>query len=104
MRGDFVTMTKTNEVPVLELKRLLHSLKDSRPDICVRFRLMGEMWQSNHMRIIDIDERGVALNDEAANKLVFIRDLSHVMQFELDRAFQQYQPHYHYSVSPEIVS
>jgi len=66
---------------------------------------MGEMWQTNHMRIVEIDNNGVvALNDETANKLIFVRDLTHVMQFELDRAFQQYQPHYHYSVSPELVS
>lgn len=94
-------MIKYNDaVPVLALKRLLYDLKDGRPDICVRFRLIGEMWQTNHSRIIQLTEKGVALNDEISNKLIFVRDLAHVMQFELDHAFQQYQPHFHYSVNP----
>jgi hypothetical protein len=96
-----VIETKNNEVTVLELRRLLHSLKDLRPDICIRFRLMGEMWQNNHMRVLQPSEKGVALNDERTNQLVFIRDLNMVMQFEIDRTFQQYQPHFHYSVNPE---
>jgi hypothetical protein len=32
------------------------------------------------------------------NKLIFIQELKDVMQFELDQAFQQYQPHFHYPV------
>lgn len=96
-------MTKGNQIPVLELRRLLFELKDLRPDICVRFRLMGEMWQTSHMRVIKLTESGVALNDERSNKLIFIQDLTKVMQFELDNAFQQYQPHCHYTVDPVLV-
>jgi hypothetical protein len=85
-------------VSVTEFKRLLFSLRDLRPDICVRFRILGEMWQTNHMRVIALTENGVVLNDEKGNKLIFIQDLNKVIQFELDHAFQQYQPHFHYTV------
>lgn len=96
-------MTKTNQVPVLALKRLLHELKDLRPDIRVRFRLIGEMWQTNHLTILSLTEKGVVLNDERLNKLIFVQDLSNIMQFELDHSFQEYQPHFHYNVGPELV-
>lgn len=93
-------MTKNNVVSVLQLRRLLHALIDSRPDICIRFRLIGEMWQTNHLRVIQMRENGVVLNDEGSTKMIFIQNLNNVMQFELDRAFQQYEPHFHYNVEP----
>jgi hypothetical protein len=93
-----VLTTKNNPVSVLELRRLLHELKDLRPDICVRFRMLGEMWQTNHVRVVQLTEKGVALNDERVNKLLFIQDLKDIVQFELDQAFQQYQPHFHYPI------
>jgi hypothetical protein len=88
---------------VLELRRLLYALKESRPDIFFRFRLMGEMWQPNFMGVLLFTENGVALNDTQTNKVHFISDLNNVMQFEIDQAFQQYQPHFHYSIDPAPV-
>lgn len=92
-------MTKSTEISVLELRRLLHQIKDLRPDVCVRVRLMGELWQNNHLRIIKLTETGVILNDETVNKLIIIRNLKTVMQLELEYAFQQYQPNFHYSIT-----
>lgn len=103
MRGDYVIMTKNNQVPVLQLKRLLYELKDLRPDICVRFRLIGEMWQVSFHRIISLTEKGVVLNNEKDNKLIFIQDLSNVMQFEIDHSFREFEPHFHYSITLELV-
>jgi hypothetical protein len=88
---------------VLELRRLLYALKESRPDIYFRFRLMGEMWQPNFMGVLLFTETGVALNDRQTSKVHFISDLNNVMQFEIDQAFQQYQPHFHYSTDPAAV-
>jgi hypothetical protein len=102
MLSDYI-MIKTDLVPVLELRRLLFELKDLRPDICIRFRFIGEMWQNNHYRVLKLTEKGVVLNDERANKLQFVQDLNKVIQFELDQAFQKFQPHYHYSVDPLMV-
>jgi hypothetical protein len=85
---------------VLELKRLLVDLKEKRPDICVRYRLLGEMWVMNSMRVIKITDKGVMLNDEQNNKLINLPDLSSVMQFEIDAPFQGFHPHFHYNVRP----
>lgn len=92
-------MAEMAEATVLELKRLLIDLRDKRPDICVRFRLLGEMWFQHFMRIIVIHEKGVILNNEVSNKFVRVRDLSLVMQFEIDRPFQNFRPYYHYRVN-----
>lgn len=86
------------KVAVLALRRLLVELKEHRPDICIRYRLMGQMWAQNFMRVIEVPERGVLLYDEHANKHISIADLSKIMQFELDKSFQTYQPHNHYDV------
>ena len=91
-------MTKTL-ISVLELKQLLIELRDKRSNICFRYRPLGEMWKQNFMSILDVTEKSVVLNDEISNKLIFL-DLSVVMQFEIDAAFQNYQPHFHYEVTP----
>src|SRR5438045_3003747 len=89
-----------NLISVLELKRLLIDLKDKRPDICIRFRLLGEMWLINFMRIVLVSEKGVVLSDDTTNDLFTIPDLSNIMQFEIDNRFQNFQPHFHYEVKP----
>ena len=92
-------MAEIAYVSVLELKRLLIELSDKRPDICIRFRLLGEMWFPHFMRIIIVTEGGVLLNNEVSNKLVRVYDLGNVMQFEIDRTFQNFKPHNHYSIN-----
>jgi hypothetical protein len=89
-----------NLISVLELKRLLVDLKEKRPDICVRYRLLGEMWVTNSMRVVHVTEKGVILNDESKNRMATLPDLSSIMQFEIDAPFQGFQPHYHYDVMP----
>jgi hypothetical protein len=96
-------MSKTNTVPVLEFRRLLYELKDLRPDICVRLRLLGEMWQISHCRVVQLTEKGAVLNDESVNRLLLVTDLSNVIQFELDHNFQNFQAHFHYNVDPILV-
>jgi hypothetical protein len=85
-------------ISILELKRLAIELKEKQPDICFRYRLMGEMWHPNFLKIIKVHGDGITLDDEVANKLIFINDLSTIMQFELDGRFQSFQPHFHYEV------
>lgn len=72
---------------------------EKRPDICIRFRLLGELWSLNFLRVIRITERGVILLDETLG-LVSVSDLSFIMQFEIDKRFQAFQPYYHYEVAP----
>ena len=88
----------TKKVAVLELRRLLVELKEHRPDICIRYRLIGQMWAQNFLRVIQISDPGVLLSDETSNKLVTIPDISQIIQFELDKPFQFYQPYFHFEV------
>lgn len=97
-------MSGKSQIPILEFKKLLHQLNDLRPDIRIRVRLMGEMWQTHHHRVLQVTEKGVALHDDATKRLVMIADLGQVMQFEIDQSFQQFEPHFHYSVDPALVS
>jgi hypothetical protein len=89
-----------NLISVLELRRLLVDLREKRPDICVRYRLLGEMWMARAMRIVRVTEKGVILNEEAGNRLETVYDLASIMQFEIDAPFQGFQPHFHYEVKP----
>jgi hypothetical protein len=86
------------QVAVLELRRLLYELKDQRPDICVRFRLLGDMWQTSFHHVMSLTERGVILANENKNETIAIMDLREVVQFELDARYQNYHPHNHYAV------
>ncbi|HEY0653241.1 MAG TPA: hypothetical protein VGD65_08930 [Chryseosolibacter sp.] len=98
--ADIILENTKNLISVLELKRLLVDLKEKRPDICVRYRLLGEMWVVNAMRVLAVTEKGAMLNDENNNRLINLPDLSVIMQFEIDAPFMGFQPHFHYNVRP----
>lgn len=97
-RSNTYPMNSGNQVVVLELKRLLFDIVDSRAEVSIRFRLIGEMWQTNHHRIVAMMGPGVVLENDADATPIILSDISSVMQFELDRRFRQYQPHCHYTV------
>lgn len=87
-------------ISVIELKNLLTQLHVSRPDICVRYRMLGEMWGVNFMSVFHITDTALLLNDEVNHRLVAINDLSNIMQFEIDKPFNGFQPYFHYEVQP----
>ena len=88
------------QISTMELIQLVQDLADSRQDICIRFRLIGEMWQTSHARVLTVREKAVTLNVETMNQVIIIPDIGKVMQFELDKPFKNYQPHFHYAVIP----
>lgn len=88
-----------NLISVLELRRLLYTIIDNRLDTCFRYRLLGEMWQPNFLRVVEVSEKGVLLNDEIANTFKCLPDLSQIMQFEIDVAVHNFLPHNHYDVA-----
>jgi CO dehydrogenase/acetyl-CoA synthase epsilon subunit len=90
---------KKQTLSALELKQILFDIKDNGPQICVRFRLLGEMWQNNMVKVVNITESRILVNDEIKNKLIAI-DLNRVMQFELDHKFKGLDPHFHYDITP----
>lgn len=93
-----VTMNKTL-ISVLELRRLMVDLSEKRPDICIRFRLLGELWTVNFLKVVRVSDKGVVLFDDA-HGLVSVSDLNFIMQVEIDKPFQGFQPYYHYEVTP----
>lgn len=95
-----VTMNKTL-ISVLELRRLMVDLVEKRPDICIRFRLLGELWTVNFLRIVRVSQKGAVLFDETKG-LVSVSDLNFIMQVEIDKPFQGFQPYYHYEVTPVV--
>jgi hypothetical protein len=93
-------MEDRKTVSTLELIRLLHELKDYGTGICFRFRLIGEMWYPNFTQVVFVHDSKVLVFDDSINKNIFVRDISNIMQFELDKRFQNYQPYFHYDVQP----
>jgi hypothetical protein len=87
-----------NLISVSELKQLLLHLRHERPDICMRYRLLGEMWGVNFMNVKHVTPKSVLLTNLPNNSFVLISDISMIMQFELDNSFQGFQPHFHYNV------
>jgi hypothetical protein len=93
-------MTKdSKDISISELKRLLYELHDKHAYTCIRFRLLGEMWQKNFLRIFSINDDTVIFSDETSGRLLKVTDLMSIMQFELDHNFQQFIAYYHYAVS-----
>jgi hypothetical protein len=93
-----MSVVHKKELSVLELKRLLFDLHDQRPDIYIRFRLMGEMWMQECSKVASVMNNGVLLASGNANKFIFIPSLKNVMQFELECNFQNYEAFFHYDV------
>lgn len=87
-------------ISVADFKNLLSELKEKRPDICIRYRVLGEMWGHHFMSILFVSRKGAVLSDEITRRLVSISDLSNVMQFEIDKPFNGFQPYFHYEIQP----
>jgi hypothetical protein len=92
----------SSEIQQLELRRLLYELVDKRPDICIRFRFIGEMWQSEFWRVVALTKNGVVLFNAAGNRINIVKDLRKVVQFEIDSRYQHFHPHDHYSIPSSI--
>jgi hypothetical protein len=93
-----------NLISVEDFKILLNELKMSRPDICIRYRMLGELWAHNFTSVISVIEKSILLRDETRNALISITDISNIMQFELDKPFHGYEPYFHYEVKPFITA
>jgi hypothetical protein len=97
-----MVMKEKTLVSLLELRRLAIEIKEHNPNICIRYRLLGSMWKPNFVRIINVSESRMMVNDEIENKLISL-DMGDIMQFELDSKFQNFEPYFHYEVSPFTV-
>ena len=63
---------------------MLVTISETRGTIRFRYRIVGEMWYQNFVRVLKVTEQGIILNDEIKNRLYSLPDLSSIIQFELD--------------------
>jgi hypothetical protein len=93
-------MTKSaTEITVIELAQLFTSIRNSPSDIRIRVRLIGELWQKVFMKVEIINDGSIILSDPRTNTILPLDDIQSVIQFELDKPFQHYQPQLHYTVT-----
>lgn len=83
---------------ILELRRLLIELKEKRPDICIRYRLIGEMWMDNFTKIRSVIGNSLFVEYERIGMMIHVPNIGNIIQFEIDQNFQQYAAHFHYEV------
>jgi hypothetical protein len=57
------------------------------------------MWQQDFLRVSSINDVEVIFSNETTGKLLKVKDLATVMQFELDHNFHQFLAYFHYDVS-----
>lgn len=95
-----ILKTEKTLISVLELKRLLVELRDKGQQVCFRYRLLGEMWVPNFMRVIQVADSNALFVDDQKNIVLAVSDIANIMQFELDHRFQNFHPHFHYNVHP----
>lgn len=94
-----VLASGNDSISVLQLKRLLHELKDSNSTTLIRPRLLGQMWHPGFLKIFLVTENGAVFLDPLTNKTEIIPNLADIVQFELDSRYQVYHPYFHYKIS-----
>ena len=88
-------------VSVNELKRLLFTIFEGSQPINIRYRLLGQLWHPNFLRIVKMtNDSGAVFYDSSRNTLLSLADLSAIIQFELDCPLHSFQPNFHYQVTP----
>jgi hypothetical protein len=91
-------MKNRKRISLTEFNRLLHDIRDRRPDVCIRVRLLGQMWSESFFSIKRFEDDSVLLLDSQQKKYLRIAKTSDVMQFELECSFFGFQAYYHYEV------
>jgi hypothetical protein len=86
------------KVSLTELKRLFYDIRDRRPDVRIRLRVLGKMWNEAFCSIDSIKEDGITLVDTHHSKYIHLNQLSDVVQFELECPFFGYHAFYHYEI------
>lgn len=80
-----------------EIRWLLVEMKDSKPEIRVKFRLSTGGWQPAFYKLTHVDEMNVVYIDERRNQMRSV-PLSDIAQFTIDKMFRKMQPYVFYDV------
>lgn len=87
---------------VSELRTLLHSLTQYAPDVSIRYRMKGDLWYPNFLKIVNCDEgKPVLLRDDKRNKLIVLSDVVSISEFELSGRFYHFDANERYHVLEE---
>jgi hypothetical protein len=90
-----------SKISIVELKGLLVLLAENVHTVAFRYRLVGQMWQPDFMRVIHATDKGILLKNEKKNIMISLPNLSMIMQFELDGSIHSFAPNFHYDVVPD---
>lgn len=94
------SVKKDNAISTAEFRRLLLDIGEKRPGVCLRYRLLGELWARDFLSVAALTQSGLLLKDISGTRLTVISNLSDIIQFEIDEPFQGYRPYNHYEVRP----
>jgi hypothetical protein len=89
-------------IPVPQFQQLLSQLHSTRPDICIRYRLIGEMWSSRFLSVYHVSNKGALFLDPSSNRIFSVAEFGNIMQFEIDKSFAGLQPYFHYEINPLV--
>lgn len=87
------------KISLLEFKRLLSDIRNRRPDVRVRVRLLGKMWAEQFCAVDFLNDNQVVLFDQREDEYHYINNINDVAQFELECPFFGYDAFYHYDLS-----
>jgi hypothetical protein len=88
----------SRKVSQIEFKRLLCDIRDRRPDVRVRVRLIGKMWSEHFCSVDFINENQVVLFSQPDGLYQYINNIGDIINFELECSFFGFRAFYHYEV------
>ena len=90
--------TSKEIISLLELKLLAASIIHQKASIRIKCLMEGGAWTSQFLSILMVTDRGLVLNDETTDKIKSISFMDHVVQFAIDRPFDNYHSDLAYPV------
>ena len=91
--------TSNENISPLELKLLAKSIISHKAKIRIKCLLAGGSWTNQFLSVMMVTERGLVLNDDASDKIKSISFIDQVVQFVLDKPFDNYNSNLAYVVS-----
>jgi hypothetical protein len=91
-------LTSNENISPLELRLLAKSIINNKANIRIKCLLDGGSWTDQFLSIMMVTERGLVLNDDVTNKIKSINFIDQVVQFVLDKPFDNYSPNLAYIV------
>lgn len=89
---------EVTEISTLQLKELLTTLSKT-PDVSFRYRRNNEMWIKHFTYVNTVSDKDVLLYNDVEGRHINVH-INDIVQFEIDRKLNGYQPFFHYQVQP----